>query len=89
MAFLENKSIYLVSYFKISNMKKSLFSLLIIALSITIGLKAQTSNNYLFSSDSLRGFDEASFIKGFTAAGLSGIVLKHELATVKRDLTSM
>ena len=66
-------------------MKKSLFSLLVIALSITIGLKAQTSNNYLFSSDSLRGFDEASFIKGFTAAGLSGIVLKHELATVKRE----
>lgn len=67
-------------------MNKLLFSFFVAFLSLlTINLKAQISNSYIFSQDSLTGFNETDFITSQVNQGISGIKLKKNLFVAKKE----
>ncbi len=67
-------------------MNKLLFFFFVIFLSlINVNLKAQAVSSYIFSQDSLTGFNEAKFITSQVNQGVSGIKLKRNVFVAKKE----
>ncbi len=65
-------------------MKKIFQTIVLSAFTITT-LSAQINTNYIFSQDSLKGFDESYFINSQVSQGISGQKLKKNLDIAKRE----
>ena len=67
-------------------MKKAFqFIFLTVITLLTVNLSAQNSKAYLYTNDSLKGFDETAFINQMVSQGKTGQVLKSALSIAKKE----